>query len=72
MVKTLEKAPLVHAVLHLRFSETPSLNPINPDLLKKLHDRMIREGFQEKVESTANMVDIHFDPVKQQMKHILG
>jgi uncharacterized protein (TIGR04255 family) len=67
--KILDRAPLVHAVLHLRFSETPSLNPINTELLNKLHERMIKEGFQEKIESQATLDEVIFDPVKQQMNH---
>ncbi len=66
--RVLKHAPLVHAVLHLRFSEAPSLNPINSELLKILHERMILEGFQEKIESEANIVDVAFDPVRQQMR----
>jgi len=67
--KRLTKAPLVMSVLHLRFSETPSLNPINEETLKHLHERMIKEGFQEKIESEANIIDVVFDPQKKQMKH---
>jgi uncharacterized protein (TIGR04255 family) len=67
--KRLTKAPLVMSVLHLRFTETPSLNPINEETLKHLHERMIIEGFQEKIESEANIIDVAFDPQKQQMKH---
>lgn len=66
--KVLKNAPLVHAVLHLRFSEAPSLNPISNELLNALHTRMIHEGFQEKIESEANIVDVVFDPIRQQMK----
>lgn len=65
--KTLKNAPLVHAVLHLRFSEAPSLNPISKDILKTLHQRMIQEGFPEKIESHANMVDVVFNAELQQM-----
>jgi len=65
--RILKHAPLVHAVLHLRFSEAPSLNPISNELMKALHERMISEGFQEKIESEANIVDVGFDPVRQQM-----
>ncbi|WP_421189119.1 TIGR04255 family protein [Aeromonas sanarellii] len=65
--RILQHAPLVHAVLHLRFSEAPSLNPISNELLKALHERMILEGFQEKIDSEANIVDVVFDPIRQQM-----
>lgn len=67
--KTLTHAPLVHAVLHLRFSETPSLNPMSREVMKSLHLRMINNGFPEKIESQANMIDMVFDPVLQQMTH---
>ncbi|MDA8681398.1 TIGR04255 family protein [Porticoccaceae bacterium] len=67
MKKTLTSPPLVHAVLDLRFSEIPSLNPIDTDPLKKLHERMITEGFQEKIESEAMIIDVTFDPDRQKM-----
>jgi uncharacterized protein (TIGR04255 family) len=69
MKRTLKNAPLVHAVLHLRFSEIPNLTSISPEMLKALHTRMIEEGFEEKISSHAEVIDMSFDPISQLMKH---
>ncbi|MCL1092011.1 TIGR04255 family protein [Shewanella profunda] len=69
MKKTLEKAPLVHALIHLRFAEVPTLKTIDPELIKALHVRMIDEGFPEKIESQADIAEWNYDAVSQQMKH---
>ncbi|MCG9723388.1 TIGR04255 family protein [Shewanella sp. Isolate7] len=69
MKKTLEKAPLVHVLIHLRFAEVPTLKTITPELLQTLHVRMIDEGFPEKIESQAELVELNFDSTSQQMKH---
>lgn len=68
MKKTLEKAPLVHALIHLRFAEVPSLKTIAPELINALHVRMIDEGFPEKIESKAEILEWNFDPASQQMR----
>lgn len=67
--KALRNSPLVHAIIHLRFSEIPSLSPISVDCLNKLHEIMINEGFQEKIKSNINAVDMKFDQATQQMTH---
>lgn len=69
MKKTLEKAPLVHALIHLRFAEVPALKAISPELMQELHERMIDEGFPEKIESKADIVEWHYDGKSQQMRH---
>ncbi|MCQ9084880.1 TIGR04255 family protein [Vibrio harveyi] len=69
MKKTLEKAPLVHALIHLRFAEVPTLKTIAPELIQALHVRMIDEGFPEKIESQADIVEWNYDAASQQMKH---
>jgi len=69
MKKTLEKAPLVHALIHLRFAEVPCLNDISSDMLKQLHMVMVDKGFPEKIISEARMVDLSFDAETKQMRH---
>ena len=69
MKKTLEMAPLVHALIHLRFAEVPALKAIIPELMQQLHERMIDEGFPEKIESQADIVEWHYDDTSQQMRH---
>lgn len=69
MKKMLENAPLVHALIHLRFAEVPTLKAIKPELVQSLHDRMIDEGFPEKIESKADLVEWNYDVASQQMKH---
>ena len=69
MKKTLEKAPLVHALIHLKFAEVPTLTTIKPELIQALHVRMLDEGFPEKIESKADMVEWNYDPSSQQMRH---
>lgn len=67
MKKVLEKAPLVHALIHLKFTEVPSFNA-NPELVDKLHHRMIDEGFNEKISSEANTIEVHFDVKNNQTR----
>ncbi|MCZ5880127.1 TIGR04255 family protein [Vibrio parahaemolyticus] len=68
MKKVLEKAPLVHALIHLRFTDVPSLISLQPDLINKLHLRMIEEGFNEKIPSRAEIIEMEFDAVTQQAR----
>ncbi|MDC5837941.1 TIGR04255 family protein [Vibrio europaeus] len=68
MKKVLEKAPLVHALIHLRFTDVPSLISLQPDLVNKLHLRMIDEGFNEKIPSRAEIIEMQFDAVTQQAR----
>jgi uncharacterized protein (TIGR04255 family) len=67
MKKILGQAPLVQAILHLRFSDAPSLQAISPDLLSQIHSNMIELGFPELIESTGNSVDITFDQATQKV-----
>lgn len=53
MKKSLERAPLVHVLLDLRFSESPALKDISSDLEKILHEKMIDIGFPEKILSNT-------------------
>ena len=69
MKRTLEKAPLVHTLIQLRFSEVPSLTSISTEMLKSLHMRMIDEGFQDKIQSQAEILDLVFDAATQQLRH---
>ncbi|ELI5735574.1 TIGR04255 family protein [Vibrio fluvialis] len=69
MKKTLEKAPLVHALIHLRFAEVPDLQTITPELQHALHIRMVEEGFPEKINSKADIAEWHYDNATQQMRH---
>ena len=57
MKKSLVKAPLVHAVLDLRFAEVPSLKLRQKELEQQLHERMIDIGFPEKIISKSENFD---------------
>ncbi|MCO8085996.1 TIGR04255 family protein [Acinetobacter lwoffii] len=72
MKKSLVKAPLVHAVLDLKFAELPSLKNISEELENILHDKMIEIGFPEIIRSKIEGFDVKFDTVTQsvtQEKH---
>jgi uncharacterized protein (TIGR04255 family) len=66
MKKALTDAPLVQALIDLRFSEIPSLSSIPTDLIDKIHEAMIGVGFAEKIESKGQSVSIRFDQATQQ------
>jgi len=68
MKRILAQAPLVHAVIHLRFSDVPALTAATPELLNELHVRMIEKGFSENIESQAELVDVMIDPATQQVR----
>ena len=68
MKKILRSAPLVQAVIHLRFSETPSLSIIDSKLLKTIHAQMINLGFPDFIESTAQSVEFTVDQSSQEVK----
>ncbi|TPW22178.1 TIGR04255 family protein [Marinobacter nauticus] len=68
MKKVLDKPPLVHAVIHLRFSDVPALTAASPELLNSLHVSMIEEGFSEHIESQAELVDVMIDSATQQVR----
>ena len=68
MKRKLDKAPLVHALIHLRFTEVPGLKPISSELVSLLHAKMMDLGFPEKIESQADVLEWSFDPISQQMK----
>ncbi|MFP3977330.1 TIGR04255 family protein [Marinobacter sp. KMM 10035] len=68
MKKVLAKPPLVHAVIHLRFSDVPALTAASPELLHSLHVNMIEAGFSENIESQAELVDVMIDSATQQVK----
>jgi uncharacterized protein (TIGR04255 family) len=68
MKKVLTHAPLVHAVIHLRFSDVPALTAVSPELFNDLHVKMIEEGFSESIESQAELVDVMIDSSTQQVK----
>ncbi|WP_375058398.1 TIGR04255 family protein [Zobellella sp. DQSA1] len=61
MKKFLERSPLVHAVVHLRFSDVPSLEKMSEDNLSSIHSKMIEQGFPEKLKSKAEIIDIVFE-----------
>lgn len=67
MKKTLNKAPLVHAVIDLRFSLITELEEIETDLMKHLHPKMIEVGLIELIKSSAEEVEFMFakDNVKR-------
>lgn len=69
MKKTLEKAPLVHALIHLRFAEVPFLQTISSELLVALHERMVKECFPEKINSKEDIIEWQYDIATQQMRH---
>lgn len=66
MKKVLTDAPLVQALIDLRFSEIPSLSSIPADVINKIHEAMIGVGFAEKIESKGQSVSIRFDQATQQ------
>lgn len=61
MKKKLKKQPLVYTVIQLRFSEIPVLNSVSEATLKTLHENMIAEGFQEKIESNTTILNLHLN-----------
>jgi len=68
--KTLRKQPLVYAIIHLRLSEIPELNhPISEVILKTLHEKMIAEGFQEKIESSTKAINLQISHEMNQASH---
>lgn len=67
--KILDRAPLVHAVIHLRFSDIPSLSNIATEQIDKIHSRMIQEEFPEKIESKGETIEVKFDQKTQQLAH---
>ncbi|MAL98873.1 MAG: hypothetical protein CL583_10550 [Alteromonadaceae bacterium] len=68
MKRILAQAPLVHAVIHLRFSDVPALTAVSPELLHEMHVKMIDEGFSENIESQAELVDVMIDSTTQQVR----
>lgn len=66
MKKVLTDAPLVQALIDLRFSEIPSLSSIPAGMINKIHEAMISVGFAEKIESKGQSVSIRFDQATQQ------
>ncbi|MEL0605868.1 TIGR04255 family protein [Pseudoalteromonas undina] len=69
MKKVLEQAPLVHTLIHLKFADLPTLQPITEELQQTLHLRMMEEGFAEKIVSKADIAEWHYDNATQQMRH---
>lgn len=66
--KALKKAPLVQAIIHLRFSAIPNLSPIPDESMKRLHEKMIEVGFEEKIPSSVNIVKVEFDAATKESK----
>jgi uncharacterized protein (TIGR04255 family) len=69
MNKKLDKAPLVQALIHLRFAEVPALKSPKIELQTILHQCMVDEGFPEKINSKTDITEWQFDTATQQMKH---
>jgi uncharacterized protein (TIGR04255 family) len=69
MKKSLVKAPLVHAVLDLRFAEVPSLKLRQKELEQQLHERMIDIGFPEKIISKSENFDFEFNQDFEKFTH---
>ncbi len=68
MKNVLRHAPLVHAVIHLKFSTIPALENMSSDLSKILHQKMIEVDFPEKIISEGQHLEISFDALNQQSK----
>jgi len=68
MKKKLDKAPLVHTLIHLRFTEVPALTTITTELVSSLHSKMMDKGFPEKIESKAEVLEWSYDSASQQMR----
>ncbi|HCQ9866001.1 MULTISPECIES: TIGR04255 family protein [Acinetobacter calcoaceticus/baumannii complex] len=69
MKKSLEKAPLVHVLLDLRFSESPALKNIPADLEKTLHEKMMDIGFPEKILSNTQHNEIQINQDTNEFKY---
>lgn len=69
MKKSLDKAPLVHVVLDLRFSESPALKNIPFDLENTLHEKMIEIGFPDKIISNTQHNEIEINQETNEIKH---
>ncbi|WP_019029476.1 TIGR04255 family protein [Colwellia piezophila] len=74
MKKFLEEAPLVHAVIHLEFSKNPALSAMTQEISNSLHQRMIEEGFPERIDSQQEVVEFvfsgHNQPPKQKITNV--
>ncbi|WP_133013133.1 TIGR04255 family protein [Marinomonas flavescens] len=70
MKKSLERAPLVQTLIDLRFAELPSMKSISSELQDELHQRMVDEGFPEKIVSEAQVMELHFDQATEQVRHV--
>lgn len=75
MKKFLEEAPLVLSVLHLEFSKIPALSVMTQEMSNSLHQRMIEEGFPERIDSQQEVVEFAFNsnnnqPPQQQTRNI--
>lgn len=64
----LKEAPLVFTAIHLEFSQNPMLSSISNELSNALHQRMIEEGFPEKIVSKQQVVNIVIGPDKQPLQ----
>ncbi len=64
MARYLNKAPLVHVVIHLKYSQIPELtNPSNL-INTSVHKEMVAIGFQEFIESKAETVSFNLTDSK--------
>ena len=70
MKKSLERAPLVQTLIDLRFADLPSMKSISSELQDELHQRMVDEGFPEKIVSEAEVTELHFDQASGQVRHV--
>lgn len=61
MKKFLEEAPLVLSVLHLEFSKIPALSVMTQEMSNSLHQRMIEEGFAERIDSKQEVTEFAFN-----------
>ncbi len=59
--KVLAKAPLVQALIDLRFSEIPSLASMQTPLLTQIHEAMMKHSFSEKLEAKGHRISFKFD-----------
>ncbi|VAX37878.1 hypothetical protein MNBD_UNCLBAC01-1233 [hydrothermal vent metagenome] len=67
--KALTKAPLIHAVIQVRFTAIPEVENISEKDMSKLHKKMVDGGFPEKIIAKFDQVSINIDTSTQATTH---
>jgi len=66
----LKKAPLIHSVIQLRFTTIPEVEKISEVNMSQLHQKMIDQGFPEKIIAKLNQLAISVDTSSSQAKNV--